>query len=126
MSLLPRRAETATNAADRFAGDVVPTGIDVDAVALRDEADPDPLVEEAVERLRGALTSLVARDEWGRPLAWRQIARIAIGPLLTQLRDAQTASQLLDATRPGATAVPSQDRTDVGSGWPGDPLFWTD
>ena len=85
---------------------VVPVDTDTpDPAALRRESDVDPVVEEATERLRAALTSLDARDEWGRPIAWRQVARIAIGPLLAQLRDAQTAALLSSATD---TAVPAQ------------------
>jgi hypothetical protein len=68
---------------------------------LRDETDSDPLVEQATDRLRAALTALDARDEWGRALAWRQVARIAIGPLLVELRDAQTAARLSAATDTG-------------------------
>jgi hypothetical protein len=74
-----------------------------DAAALRDEVDIDPMVEQATERLREALTRLDARDEWGRALAWRQVSRIVLGPVLTQLRDSETALRLLRAQ---ATEVP--------------------
>ena len=70
---------------------------------MRDEIDPDPLIEEMVERLRSGLGSLVAFDEWGRPLAWRQVVRIAAGPTLAALRDAQTAVAL--AQHPGQVAA---------------------
>ncbi|HET6817866.1 MAG TPA: hypothetical protein VFH66_11625 [Mycobacteriales bacterium] len=126
MSLLRRREPAAPAIDDDVIVDASPATVEPEDSFLRDEVDPDPLVEEAVERLRDALGTLVARDEWGRPLPWRQVARIAIGPLLTQLRDVQTAAQLLDATRPDPSAVPSQNRTEVGSGWPGDALFWND
>ena len=62
--------------------------------ALRDERDPDPTVDEAVERLRRDVSELVAYDEWGRPLAWRHVARIVLGPLVSDLRDSQTAARL--------------------------------
>jgi hypothetical protein len=126
MSMLRRREGTVPVAADPERVDAAAAATEPHDLALRDEVDPDPVVEEAADRLRAALSSLVARDEWGRELAWRQVARIAVGPLVTQLRDAQTTSQLLDATRPPASAVPAQDRTDSGSGWPGDALFWED
>jgi len=126
MSMLRRREGTPPIAADADGADAIRVPVEPDDVALRDEVDPDPVVEQAVERLRTALSTLVAQDEWGRTLAWRQVARIAIGPLVTQLRDAQTTSQLLDATRPDPSPVPAQDRTEIGSGWPGDTLFWDD
>lgn len=59
--------------------------------ALRDEKDPDPLIEEMVERLRDGLSSMNAFDEWGRPIAWRNVVRLAVGPLMGRLRDAETA-----------------------------------
>jgi hypothetical protein len=66
--------------------------------ALRDQVDPDPLVEEATARLREQLLALDAVDAWGRPLAWRQVARIALGTLATpRVRDALTADVLEDA-----------------------------
>jgi hypothetical protein len=126
MSMLRRREGTVPTAAAPEPADALPAATEPHDLGLRDELDPDPLVEEAVERMRRSLSSLVARDEWGRELAWRQVARIAIGPLLTRLRDAQTTTQLLDATRPGTSGVPPQDRSDSGSGWPGDALFWGD
>jgi len=109
MSLLRRTApavQPTVEAAPRRADD---EGLALlDLAALRDEPDPDPLVEQAADRLRAALTSLEARDEWGRALAWRQIARIALGPLVTELRDSQTAARLLDATRPAPVAAPAE------------------
>jgi hypothetical protein len=89
----------------------------LDVAALRDEPDPDPLVEQAADRLRAALTSLEARDEWGRALAWRQVARIALGPLVTELRDSQTAARLLAATRPAPTTEPpAEAEVDIFDG----------
>ena len=65
---------------------------------LRGEPDPDPVVEAAAERLREQLSSLTALDQWGRPVPWRQVARIALGPLATQrVRDAMTADALEEA-----------------------------
>lgn len=64
--------------------------------ALRDEPDLDPLVEEMVERLRANLSGLVALDEWGRPVAWRNVVRLAVGPTLARLRDAETSLALVD------------------------------
>lgn len=120
MPLLRRSAPPARPATTdtRTGGDA-----ELDALAwaaLRDEVDSDPLVEDAVQRLRAALTSMEARDEWGRPLAWRHVARIVLGPLLTQLRDSQTTTVLLDATRPAPeepapAAVPSVDQMPF---WP--------
>ena len=101
----------------------------LDWATLRDEVDSDPLVEEATERLRAALTVLEPRDEWGRPIAWRQVARIALGPLVTQLRDSLTANRLLDATRPApaaaatdlfaTTEAPGSESTDKAAGGDG-------
>ena len=126
MSMLRRRDSTAANTTATAPLDAVPPVLESDDIALRDEVDPDPCVEEAAERLRLALSSMVARDEWGRELPWRQVARIAVGPLVAQLRDAQTTSQLLDATRPDPSSVPLQDRTEIGSGWPGGAIFMED
>jgi hypothetical protein len=86
--------------------------LDVDQRRLRDETDPDPLVEQAAERLRQALHTLEARDEWGRPLAWRQVARIALGPILTQLRDAETAMRLKDAVAPATATEGGTERAE--------------
>ncbi len=58
---------------------------------FRDEVDPDPLVEEMVARLRGSLAGLVALDEYGRPVPWRSVVRLALGSTLGQLRDAETS-----------------------------------
>lgn len=95
--------------------------IDADPV-LRDEVDPDSVVEEAVQRLRSHVSSLEARDEWGRPLAWRQVARIVLGPLIADLRDSQTATRIARALAEHAGPIRS-DATDVtqqhaGVGWP--------
>ncbi len=59
---------------------------DVDP-ALRDEVDLDPLVEQMTERLRVRLGGLAAIDEFGRPLPWRQVVRLALGPALVRLRE---------------------------------------
>jgi len=61
---------------------------------LRDEIDPDPLIEEMVGRLREGLSALDAVDEWGRPLAWRNVVRLALGPLANKLRDTEQALEL--------------------------------
>ena len=61
---------------------------------LRDEVDPDPLIEEMVARLREGLGTLVAIDEWGRPLAWRNVVRLALGPLAGKLRDTEQALEI--------------------------------
>jgi hypothetical protein len=55
------------------------------AARLRDEADPDPVVEEAAQRLRDTLSRLDAADEWGRPVAWHLVARIALGAVLPEV-----------------------------------------
>jgi len=67
---------------------------EVDA-SFRDAVDPDPLVEAMVERLRSSLSGLVALDEYGRPVAWRQVVRLALGPTLGRLRDAETSLALM-------------------------------
>jgi hypothetical protein len=74
--------------------------------ALRNEVDPDPLIEEMVGRLRDGLGTLVAIDEWGRPLAWRNVVRLALGPTASRLRDTEQALELavsmIPATEPSA------------------------
>jgi hypothetical protein len=74
--------------------------------ALRNEVDPDPLIEEMVGRLREGLGTLVAIDEWGRPLAWRNVVRLALGPTASRLRDTEQALELavsmIPATEPSA------------------------
>jgi hypothetical protein len=70
---------------------------------LRDEADPDPMVEEMVARLRAGLTSLVAIDEWGRPMAWRNVVRLALGPLGSKIRDTEQALELAVSMIPSST-----------------------
>jgi hypothetical protein len=66
---------------------------DVDPL-LRNEIDPDPLIEEMVNRLREGLSNMHAVDEWGRPLAWRNVVRLALGPLASRLRDTEQALEL--------------------------------
>lgn len=67
---------------------------------LRDEPDADPVVEAAAQRLRDHLGSLDAVDQWGRPVAWRQVARIALGDLASpRVRDALTVDALVEATQ---------------------------
>jgi hypothetical protein len=100
------RLETA------IADDMLDDNIDESRRQLRDEVDVDPLVEEATERLREELKSLVARDEWGRELAWRYVARIALGPVLAKLRDQETTIRLLAATTPGAQVEPERTVDD--------------
>ena len=68
--------------------------------AFRDERDPDPLIEEMVQRLREGLRSLDAVDEWGRPLAWRNMLRMALGPEIGRLRDALTAATIATSMLP--------------------------
>ncbi len=72
---------------------------EVDPV-LRDELDPDPLIEEMVGRLREGLSSLTAMDEWGRPLAWRNVVRLALGPMASRLRDTEQALELAVSMMP--------------------------
>jgi hypothetical protein len=96
--------------------------------SLRDEPDPDPAVEEALQRLRSQVSEFVAYDEWGRPLAWRHVVRIVLGPLISDLRDSQTAARLgvaLTETEPVPTppteapasvVLPAEP---IGIGWPG-------
>lgn len=67
---------------------------EVDA-CFRNAVDPDPLVEAMVERLRSSLSGLVALDEYGRPVAWRAVVRVALGPTLSRLRDAETSLALM-------------------------------
>jgi hypothetical protein len=78
--------------------------------ALRNEVDPDPLIEEMVNRLRDSLSSLVAVDEWGRPLAWRNVVRLALGPMASRLRDTQQALELaVSMIPPTAEPVASEE-----------------
>lgn len=79
--------------------------------ALRDEVDPDPLIEEMVQRLRDNLSSLAAVDEWGRAMSWRNVVRLAVGPSAQRFRDAQTAAELAvalaDVPAPAVVSAPS-------------------
>jgi hypothetical protein len=98
--------------------------LDEEAARLRDETDIDPLVEDATARLRESLTQLEARDEWGRTIPWRHVARIVLGPLLTQLRDSETAFRLLQAhgdlpPAPEASPEVAVEITPEPTGWPG-------
>jgi hypothetical protein len=94
--------------------DVRVSGSDGD-LHLRDESDPDPLIEEMVERLRTGLSSLTAIDEWGRPIAWRNVVRLALGPLSNRLRDTEQALEIAvsmlpptaEAVEPSPEPVPS-------------------
>jgi hypothetical protein len=80
---------------------------------LRNEVDPDPLIEEMVGRLRDGLGTLVAIDEWGRPLAWRNVVRLALGPLAGRLRDTEQALELavslIPPTPEAAPAAPAPE-----------------
>ena len=81
---------------------------------LRNEVDPDPLVEEMVGRLREGLSSLVAVDEWGRPLAWRNVVRLALGPLAGRLRDTEQALELAVSMMPApAETAPAAPAPEV-------------
>lgn len=85
---------------------------------LRQEPDPDPVVEAAAERLREQLSTLTALDQWGRPVAWRHVARIALGPLATQrVRDAMTADALEEAVVVDVPHSVSPDNETRESEW---------
>jgi hypothetical protein len=77
---------------------------------LREEPDPDPLIEAMVQRLREGLGTLSATDEWGRPLSWRNVVRMAVGPMHSRLRDLETAAalaaELVPATEDAGTPEP--------------------
>lgn len=111
MVAIPRRRDSAA-----------PQARPETASPQRDEIDPDPLIEQMVQRLRAELGSLSATDEWGRPLAWRAVVRLALGPTLGQLRDAQTAAALADAMLPApAPEQPLSGPSPLGLdglGWP--------
>lgn len=94
--------------------DPAPLAVGQPDPGLRDERDPDPVVEEATERLRQELSDLGAVDAWGRPVAWRQVARIALGSLATPaVRDALTAQALQEAVSTQHSVSPdSDDRSD--------------
>jgi hypothetical protein len=79
---------------------------------LRDEPDPDPLIEEMVERLRHGLSSLNAVDEWGRPIAWRNVVRLALGPLANKLRDTEQALELAVSMLPATGEAAAEQQPD--------------
>jgi hypothetical protein len=90
--------------------------------ALRDEPDPDPVVQAAADRLREQLSSLQATDEWGRPVTWRQVARIALGPLGSpRVRDALTVDLLTETLTDSVDHEPprsvSPDVTGPDADW---------
>jgi hypothetical protein len=76
---------------------------------LRNEVDPDPLIEEMVGRLREGLSSMVAVDEWGRPLAWRNVVRLALGSLAGRLRDTEQALEIAVSMIPPTAEDPSEE-----------------
>ncbi len=90
---------------------------DVDP-ALREAVDPDPLVEQMVERLRGSLSDLVALDEYGRPIAWRHVVRLALGPTLGRLRDAETCLTLMKQVMDLPVGEPEPRQAAGTTGWP--------
>jgi len=48
-------------------------------------------------------------DEYDRPVAWRHVVRLALGPTLGQLRDAETSiARLEHVSQPPADDVPAQ------------------
>jgi hypothetical protein len=75
---------------------------------LRDETDPDPLIEEMVARLRDGLSTLTAIDEWGRPIAWRNVVRLALGPLANKLRDTEQALELAVSMLPPSSEATTE------------------
>lgn len=96
---------------------------DADArTRLRDEPDPDPLVEAMTERLRRACPASLSLDEWGRPLAYRHVVRMALTaiplPLVVEL-----AQAFRDEPTPAPTSAPAPTPTPTpaptGVGWPG-------
>ena len=99
--------------------------------SYREDVDPDPLVEAMVERLRSSLSGLVALDEYGRPVAWRAVVRVALGPTLSRLRDAETSLALLQhgqqpvaaqAALVHVTSLPDQPPPVESAPAPVDPL----
>lgn len=77
---------------------------------LRDEPDPDPVVEAATQRLREQLSTMEPVDQWGRPVAWRQVARIALGDLVTTgVRDALTTDVLVQEVAQRTSVVPDRE-----------------
>jgi hypothetical protein len=86
-----------------------------DVDPLKHEADPDPLIEAAAQRLREQLSALTATDEWGRPVPWRHVARIALGPLVTpRVRDAVTSDVLADAVTEEVAPEPARSVSPEG------------
>ena len=78
--------------------------------ALRDEPDPDPVVEAAAQRLRDHLSSMEPVDSWGRPVPWRQVARIALGDLATsRVRDVLTSEALTAEVTKREVVVPDAE-----------------
>lgn len=106
--------------------EIVPQGYTLaphESMDLRDEVDSDPFIEEMVARLRDGLSSLHAVDEWGRPLAWRNVVRLAVGPMVSALRDSQTATEIAVSLLPESTPAVEQraPELDVAGhlvGWP--------
>lgn len=72
-----RRGEAATSATTT-AGAVLE---DPALLHLRDEVDPDPLVEALTDRLRRQFPGSLTADEWGRPVAYRHVVRTALSAL---------------------------------------------
>lgn len=107
MRLRPRTTE-----ADRA---IVLPEADADAsTRLRDEPDPDPLVEAMTERLRKACPASLSLDEWGRPLAYRHVVRMALTAIPLPL-----VVELAQAFRDEPAPAPAPAPAPTGVGWPG-------
>lgn len=106
---------------------------------LRDESDPDPLVEALTARLRKQFPGSLSRDEWGRPVAYRHVVRAALAALPPHVtrelaerlsehdEPAELSPAYVDLDEPAAslpettgTGVPTRfsEPTTLGVGWP--------
>ena len=87
------------------AGNVLPTTAvsPTGPVAASEPTSADPVLQEAIDRMRDNLGDVCALDRDGRELTWAELARVVIGPLGARIRDADTAAALLQALTPPTT-----------------------
>lgn len=99
--------------------------------ALRDQSDPDALVEALTDRLRRQFPTTLAADEWGRPVAYRHVVRAALSALpphvtrelaerMTEQERPADPGPMLDATPVTVSVIDlvRQDQVAAGVGWP--------
>lgn len=88
------------------------------AATAEAESTPEPLVDQALERVRDVLGEVVVLDGSGCPVPLADVTRVVLGPLGARLRDADTAQALSEALQAPEQLPRHATPHTVGTGWP--------